>query len=403
MAKKPAPKPAPKPAAVTPGTSGTMGVVPPPPRPVPAPTPASVPAAPAPVKIEQWSPAKDAEYESAVARGDMATAGRLVAERDALVAANEAFNKANKTGPYAEPGGSAGPAAMADSGAAAAAAARESAGAFLRNILTQFGLGSLAGSVDSLVQQWGSNTDVIALKLKDTQQYKDRFKGLLAMQSRGVTDVSNEAEYIRLESSYRQVFRDAGIQSFIGDAGSTAERDAIARLAGDYSVSVDEVRSRVSDAQRVVADTAPEVRDALQRFYNVSASDLVAYTLDPTRTRDRINEIANAAMIGGYAQRSGLSADAGTAEQIASLSGANDVQLAAIAPRLGTARQVADATKRLANLESTDLTDSEILRSEFDLDTGAQKRIRGLQSRERARFSGRSAVTGETLSRSTGV
>lgn len=375
-----------------------MGI-PVPSAPVAAPVPAPAPQ----VKIEQWSPSKDAEYQRAVSSGDMATAARLVAERDALVAANEAFHRANQTGPYAPAGGGGSAGGDADRLASAQREAREAAGAFLRNVLSQYGLGDLAGSVDSLVQQWGTNVDVIAMKLRDTQQYKDRFKGLLALQSRGVNDVRNEAEYIQLETNYRQVFRDAGIQSYIGPAGSSAERDAIARLVGDYSVSVDEVRSRVTDAQRVVADTAPEVRDALQRFYNVSASDLVAYTLDPSRAKNRINEIANAAMIGGYAQRAGLDADVTAAERIAALSGANDVQLQALTPQLGVARQVADATQRLANIESTDLTDSEILLSEFDLDQNAEKKIKGLQSRERARFSGRSAVTADTLSRSTGV
>lgn len=327
---------------------------------------------------------------------------QVVAERDAaarsVAQTNEQWHK-NYQASLPQGGGS-------NTNAAADAAARsqrEAASAWLKNLLSQYGMGELTGSVDSLVQQWGPNTDVIAMKLKDTQQYKDRFKGLLALRAKGVTDIANEADYIRQESLYRAVFREAGIQSYIGDAGSTAERDAIARLVGDYSVSVDEVRTRVSDAQRVVADTAPEVRDALQRYYNVSASDLVAFTLDPSRAKNRINEIANAAMIGGYAQRAGLDADVSAAERIAALSGANDVQLQALTPQLGVARQVADATQRLANIESTDLTDSEILLSEFDLDQGAERKIKGLQSRERARFSGRSAVTADTLSRSTGI
>lgn len=326
---------------------------------------------------------------------------QVVAERDAaarsVAQTNEQWHK-NYQASLPQGGGNTNAAADA-----AARSQREAASAWLKNLLTSYGMGDLTGSVDSLVQQWGPNTEVIALKLKDTQQYKDRFKGLLALQSKGINDVQNEAQYIRLESDYRQVFRDANIQSYIGEAGSAAERDAIARLVGDYSVSVDEVRTRVSDAQRVVADTAPEVRDALQRFYNVSASDLVAFTLDPSRAKNRINEIANAAVIGGYASRAGLDADVSAAERIAALSGANDVQLQALTPQLGVARQVADATQRLANIESTDLTDSEILLSEFDLDQNAEKKIKGLQSRERARFSGRSAVTADTLSRGTGV
>jgi hypothetical protein len=329
---------------------------------------------------------------------------QVVAQRDAAASqvakTNEDWHRNYQATLGQGTGGDGGASARAE---AADRDAREAASAWLTNLLAQYGMSDMSGQVSSLISQWGRNTEVIALKLKDTQEYKDRFKGLLALRAKGITDVADEATYIGLERSYRQVFREAGIQSFIGDAGSANERDAIAKLVGDFSVSVDEVRARVTDAQRVVADTAPEVTDALQRYYNVSASDLVAYTLDPSRARNRINEIANSAIIGGYAARTGLDADVATSEQIASLAGANDVQLQAIMPQLGTARQVADATKRLANLEATDLTDSEILRSEFDLDTGADKKIKGLQSRERARFSGRSAVTAETLSRGTGV
>lgn len=380
--------------------SGSMGIaIPQISKPAPAPAPAAAPApAPAPVKIEQWSPAKDDAYANAVASGDMATAARLVAERDALVAANDAFHKANGTGPYAGTGGAGGGGADAVDDTAN----RQAASLWLTNILKQYGIDGLASSVSSLVQQWGTNTDVIALKLKDTQQYKDRFKGLLNLQAKGITDITNEADYIQQETAYRQVFRDAGIQSYIGPAGSTQERDAIAQLVSDYSVSVDEVKSRVADAQRVVNETAPEVRDALKRYYNVSAADLVAYTLDPTRTKDRINQIANTAMVGGYAAQRGLNADMATAEQIAGLSQTGDMQVQPLVQQLGQAQQVADATKRLANIESTDLADSEILKSEFDLDQNASKKIKDLQSRERARFAGSSSMGKGSLARTTG-
>jgi hypothetical protein len=354
---------------------------------------------------EQWSAAKDAAYNDAIARGDMAAAGALVAERDALVKANEDWHRARGTGPFAGSGGGGG---SSDNGAAAAAEAakaeaRQAASAWLTTILKQYGMDGMSGSVDALVREWGTNTQVITVKLKETQQYKDRFKGLLALQAKGITDISNEAEYIKQETAYRQVFREAGIQSYIGDAGSAAERDAIATLVGDYSVSVDEVRSRVQDAQRVVADTAPEVTDALQRYYNVSPQDLVAFTLDPSRAKNRINDIANAAIIGGYAAQRGLNADVGTAEAIASLSGTADVQMQALLPQLSNASIVADSTQRLASIEDTDLTDSQVLMSEFSLDSDADKKIKGLQSRERARFSGKSGITSSTLSRSSGV
>ena len=275
--------------------------------------------------------------------------------------------------------------------------------AFLGDILTQYGMGDLKDSINNLVQEWGNNTSVIANNLRQTDSYKTRFRGLTSLQKKGITDVRNEADYIRLETEYRQAFREAGLQSYLGGAGSPTERDAIAQLVGDYTVSVTEVKNRIADAQRVVNETAPEVRDALQRYYNVSAADLVAYTLDPTRTQDQINRKANAAIFGGLAQARGLDADVNTAESIAALSGANDLSTQNAAIQLGTARQVRDATKRLANLEATDLSDSEILQSEFSIDPEAQRKVKGLQSRERARFGGTSAAGRDTLTRTASI
>lgn len=280
---------------------------------------------------------------------------------------------------------------------------REAASTFLSGILRQYNMESLAGQVDDLVRQWGTSTEVIAEKLRLTNEYKERFKGLLSLQQKGVVDVRNEAQYLQLESSYRQVFRESGIQSFLGDAGSTAERDAIADIVGKFSLSVDEVRSRVKDAQRVVAESPAEVRDALQRFYNVPANELVAYTLDPERTMNRINRLANAAIVGGTAAIRGLDLDLGTAEGVAGLAGDADINTAQLTTDLTQSRMVRDATTRLAAIEDTTLTDSEIVQSELNLSPDAQRKVRALQSRERARFSGQSAITASALNRARGI
>lgn len=282
---------------------------------------------------------------------------------------------------------------------------RQTATAFLQDILTQYGLGSLAGSVDSIVREGGYNAATIQNNIRQTSAYKDRFKGLLALQSKGVTDIKNEGEYINLENQYRQVFRDAGIQSYIGDAGSATERENIAKLVGDYSVSVNEVRARVADAQRVVMDQTPaEVRDSLQRYYNISPADLVAYSLDPTRNGERINQIANAAMVGGYAKGYGLDANVDTAERIAQMSAGNqDLNASALADRFTQAADVYRQTDRLANIEQGELSTEEALQNEFKLGGEAAAKIKGLQSRERARFSGTSGFSTGSLSRSSGV
>jgi hypothetical protein len=64
--------------------------------------------------------------------------------------------------------------------------------------------------------------------------------------------------------------------------------------------------------------------------------------------------------------------------------------------------ELRDEVSRLADIEGSELTDSEALLASANLDQSASKKVRGLRSRERARFGGRSGVTSSTLSRTSG-
>jgi hypothetical protein len=277
---------------------------------------------------------------------------------------------------------------------------RESARAYLRNLLSQYGLGSLADSVDSIIQD-NMDENVIAERLRGTEAYKTRFKGLTQLRAKNITDIANEGEYLRLESNYRRVFREAGMSSFLGDAGSQSEFDSIAKLVGDYSLSVDEVQNRVTDAQRIVAETPQEVRDSFQRYYNVDPATLTAYVLDPTRTANEINKRANAAIIGGLGQQRGLEFGSGVAERIGTfLGGDQNLTGTQAEPILGEIADVQRSTGRLAQLEKGTLTAEETALAQLDLDTEAKRKVKGLQSRERARFGGTGAFGSSALSSS---
>ena len=282
--------------------------------------------------------------------------------------------------------------------------AREGASSFLRGILDQYGLGSLSGQVESLINQWGTNVNVIAERLRQTEPYKQRFKGMLTLQQRGIPDIRNEAEYLNLETQYRQAFREAGLRDYLGTAGTQAEYDAIGKLVGDFSLSVNEVRDRITDAQRVVAETPQEVRDSLQRYYNVDPATLTAYVLDPQRTTGEIQRRANAAIVGGYAQRAGLDFGAGVAERVGQfLGGERDIMGTQIEPQLTDIAAVQRSTERLAKLEGGELTAEETALGQLGLEETAQRRVKGLQSRERARFGGTTGVTTATLARTPSV
>jgi len=287
--------------------------------------------------------------------------------------------------------------------AALKAEQRQTAAAFLRNMLAQYGMGVLAGELDTIIKDTTSE-EVMVERLRGTESYKQRFKGLTQLRSKGVTDIANEGEYLRAESAYRRVFREAGISNFLGEAGTQTEYDAIAKLVGDYSLSIEEVRDRVSDAQRIVAQTPQEVRDSFQRFYNVDPATLTAYVLDPTKTTSEINRRANAAMIGGLGMQRGLEFGAAAAERIGSfLGGEGDLTGTQIEPQLSEIADVQRATGRLAQLERGTLTAEETAFAQLDLDTGAKEKVKGLQSRERARFGGTGAFSSTALGGGTKI
>lgn len=279
--------------------------------------------------------------------------------------------------------------------------ARQTATSYLQDILKQYGMGSLAPQVEGLINTWGTNTGVIAEKLRQTDEYGKRFKGLKTLQSKGITDVRNESEYIDLESRYRTVFRENGIQNYLGDAGSQSEIDSLAEIIGDYTLSVTEVADRVSDAQRVVANTDPNVRAALKTYYGISDTDLVEYSLDQERTMKRFNTMANAAVFGGYAASRDLDITKGVAENVAKLAGDDDIddarRMAQLTSNLQSAESLAEGGQRLAALSRSSFSDDEAVQVQFDLDQDADKKIRKLASQERGRFGGRSAISKSSL------
>ena len=289
--------------------------------------------------------------------------------------------------------------------AEARAAAREEAGlqteltsarAALTELLSTYGMGGLASRVHELVGR-NPNVNVVAENLRKTDEYKTRFKGLVQMQAKGITDISNEKEYLDLETDYRQVFREAGIRDYLGTSGSQQEYDSIASLVGDYSVSVNEVRQRVGDAQRVVADTPQGVKDKLQEFYGVDSATMVEFTLDPSKTMNKINAMANAAIVGGYSFKQGLDIDVNAGELIGNLSGDEDINMAQLGQRIEQGVDVRDSTVRLANIEQSSLSDSESLLAFSGSDAAATQKVKKLQSKERARFGGSGGFSSGSL------
>ena len=76
---------------------------------------------------------------------------------------------------------------------------------FIRNFLSSIGLSSLTTYVENLLVDdpslaEGANLPVLELMLRETPEYKQRFKGNEARRQKGLTEYS-AADYLRIEDS----------------------------------------------------------------------------------------------------------------------------------------------------------------------------------------------------------
>ena len=172
--------------------------------------------------------------------------------------------------------------------------------------------------VDTIVGAWKtqkiadpSNLESIGFAIKDTEAYKKRFAGNIALQRQGKPTYSL-TQYLRLEQDYKTAMQGSGLP-----AGFYDGPEDFAQFIGN-DVSVAEVLRRVRDGFQAVDQANQDVIDEMKRLYGVSKGDLAAYFLDPNTTEQILLNRARAAQIGSEATRqAGISLTAGTAEMLA--------------------------------------------------------------------------------------
>jgi hypothetical protein len=193
----------------------------------------------------------------------------------------------------------------------------------------QYGL-SGKDFLDSIMKIVNDNTDVagnianatVKAQIRATPEYQKRFAGNIIRQNKikEMTDRGeiptfgelNEASYIELEDSYREILKGKVPSNFYNDSAS------LAKLVGN-DISTDELSGRVTLAQQAASQANPEIKQQLQSLYGIQESQIAAYFLDPTVAQQSISAIAagNAAIVAAAAQRSGLNIDRQQAESIA--------------------------------------------------------------------------------------
>jgi hypothetical protein len=287
-------------------------------------------------------------------------------------------------------------------------ATRANAREYLRGLFKQFGFDDadvtgLMGQVEGWILEGlaDAGTDAVLMKFRGTDIYKRRFAGMAELIGRG--QAISEAEYIGLESAYRNVMSNYGLPATYYD-----KPEDYARLIG-AGLSVNEVEQRVVAAKQAMN---PLVSAELRQYYDITDGDLTAYMLGLTdekglqlasaRNQEQIRTGARAAQIGAAGERAGFSMDRALSERLGATSVGqiqDPFQMATLSKLEGTfdqARRVADRETTLAGIDREAFNQTDTLDAAFG-DRQKQLASEKRAKRERARFAGSSGASAGSL------
>jgi len=257
----------------------------------------------------------------------------------------------------------------------------------LLSVFRDYGLADLAPDILTFVRE-GYDGATIQLMLRETDSYKQRFRGNEARKKAGMTTLS-PAEYVALERQYAQVLSANGMPKGFYDS-----TDDFAEWIGN-DVSVQEVQSRVALARRAVYEAPAETRTALREFYGVGDSEIAAWFLDPDKAQPVLDRRLRAADVAAGGAMAGFDVTKDRAERLADL-GVDAASANEGYQRIG--RLMPDATRLSDIYAGTEdryaLGDAEAETFGDSSSASASRKRRSLASRERAAFSGDSGSAG---------
>lgn len=186
----------------------------------------------------------------------------------------------------------------------------QSASGMVDEFLSNYGLQGLGAQILGWRKQGASDPEII-LKIRETAEYAARFPAMAALRKNRVG--FSEGDYVHYERSIREQNQAAGLTDDWNDPQD------IQKLL-ESNVSPAEYQARLQARQTAVWQSPPEVRQALQDYYGISAGQLTAFWIDPDRALPLIQRDLAAAQAGGSAQRTGFGQiDRDYAEHLADL------------------------------------------------------------------------------------
>jgi len=184
------------------------------------------------------------------------------------------------------------------------------------DILREYGLEGLIGNLDAAIQDDPDQfTGPYALNsvfraVRDTAQYKARFKGLELRKQRGLPPI-NEQDYLKIEEEFRDTLRANGMPKGFYDS-----QEDFANFIGN-DVRADELNTRIQRGYRAVMETEPGTKEELKRLYGLNDSDIAAFLIDPTRFQQtEAVKKAEAARRANAAREQGLQLTAAQSEEL---------------------------------------------------------------------------------------
>jgi len=273
---------------------------------------------------------------------------------------------------------------------------RQSAFNILKMEFQQYGLGSLVDSISDLLTD-GTPPSEFALRLRNTPQYKDRFKANEIRISKGLAALS-PAEYVGLEDQYQNVMRNYDLPESYYTKDKTGRQLGFEQLLAN-DVSARELEDRVVTAKDRVINANPEVSKALKQFYpDITNGDILAYALDPKNALKSIQSKVTSAEIGGAAMQVGLGTSLTRAEELQKY-GVDKASAVEGYSAIGGGLQ---RGSELASIYQQDPYTQATAESEVFKLTGqdkARKQRQKVTGLEKAAFGGQSGVTSAALAR----
>lgn len=254
----------------------------------------------------------------------------------------------------------------------------ESAFGIIRTVLERYGLGTLAKWAWDRFKG-GDSVEEIMLALRDTPEYKDRFRAMEQLRKEG--RALSEQEYLDYEQGLRGLVHQFGL-----NPGLYTTRDYVAELLIN-NVTLVEAQSRMQIAAAASVTAPAEYKEAFGRLYG-NRGDWTSIWLETDRTLPELEKQFAAASIAGEVTIANLGdVSRRTAEQLAS-AGITREQA-----RQGLSRASRELGARLPGEAESGLGTDRLVSGALGVGTAAQDFERRVRQRIAAFAGGGSAAT----------